>query len=266
LVSLEGYQGFSIAVDGYVAEVTFNRPELLNRFDAMLHSEFTRALAVLRRRTDLRAVILASTGKVFSAGGDFEYMLEIHENLATRLDALDEGRLLFETLIDLPMPVIAALHGDAIGLGASVVLACDVVVAARSAGLADPHVAVGLVAGDGGCVAWPLAAGMLRAKRYLLTGERIGAEAGHAMGLVTDLVDEPADVLPAARALAAKIAGLPPVAVQGTKRALNHLVQARAAEVLKLSFALEGHSVASEDLVEAIAAFRERREPKYQGR
>jgi enoyl-CoA hydratase len=264
-VSLEGYEGFSIAVDGYVAEVTFNRPELLNRFDALLHAEFTRALLVLRRRTDLRAVILASTGKVFSAGGDFDLMLDLHASLSTRLDGVDEGRLMFETLIDLPMPVIAALHGDAIGLGASVVLACDVVVAARSAGLADPHVAIGLVAGDGGCVAWPLAAGMLRAKRYLLTGERVSAEAGHAMGLVTDLVDEPADVLPAARALAAKIAGLPPLAVQGTKRALNHIVQQRAAEVLKLSFALEAHSMGSDDLLEAVSAFREKREPKYQG-
>lgn len=265
-MTLEGYEGLSITVDGHVAELTLNRPELLNRFDAVLHGEFTRALLALRRRTYLRAVVLASTGKVFSAGGDFELMLHIHENLPDRLDALEEGRHLFETLVDLPMPVVAALHGDAIGLGASVVLACDAVVAARSAGLADPHVAVGLVAGDGGCVTWPMSAGMLRAKRYLLTGERIDAEAGHAMGLVTDLVDEPGDVLPAARALAGKIAGLPPIAVQGTKKALNHLVQQRTAEVLPLSFALEGHSAASSDLVEAIAAFKERREPKYERR
>lgn len=265
-MSLEGYEGFDITVDGYVAELTFNRPEVFNRFDALMHREFTRALEVLRRDTELRAVVLASTGKVFSAGGDFDYMLDMHANLSTRLRGVDEGRLLFETLIDLPMPVIVALHADAIGLGASVVLACDAVVAARSAGLADPHVAVGLVAGDGGCVAWPLAAGMLRAKRYLLTGERIGAEAGYSMGLVTDLVDEPAEVLPAARALAQRIASLPPLAVQGTKRALNHIVQQRADEVLKLSFALEAHSIASEDLVEAVSAFREKREPKYQGR
>jgi enoyl-CoA hydratase len=86
------------------------------------------------------------------------------------------------------------------------------------------------------------------------------------MGLVTDLVDGPDDVLPAARALAARMAALPPLAVQGTKRSLNQLLQQRAGEVLDLSFTLEGVSMASDDLAEAIAAFKERREPKYQGR
>jgi enoyl-CoA hydratase len=161
---------------------------------------------------------------------------------------------------------VVALHGDAIGLGATVTLACDAVVASRSAGLSDPHVAIGLVAGDGGCVVWPAAAGMLRAKRYLLTGDRLGAEDAWAMGLVTDLVDGPDDVLPAARALAARIAALPPLAVQGTKRALNRALAQRAGEVLDLSFALEGASMASSDLLEAIAAFKERRPPHYTGR
>ena len=113
---------------------------------------------------------------------------------------------------------------------------------------------------------WPAAAGLLRAKRYLLTGDRLSAEDAWAMGLVTDLVDGPDEVLPAARALAARMAALPPLAVQGTKRALNRVLQARAGEVLDLSFALEAASMASDDLAEAIAAFKERRAPKYQGR
>jgi enoyl-CoA hydratase len=179
---------------------------------------------------------------------------------------IDEGRLMFRLLADVPLPVVVALQGDAIGLGATVVLACDAVVASRTASIADPHVAIGLVAGDGGCVVWPAAAGLLRAKRYLLTGDRLKAEDAWAMGLVTDLVDGPDDALPAARALAARMAALPPLAVQGTKRALNRLMQQRAGEVLDLSFALEGVSMASDDLAEAIAAFKERREPKYQGR
>jgi enoyl-CoA hydratase len=169
-------------------------------------------------------------------------------------------------LADVPLPIVVALQGDAIGLGATVALACDAIVASRTVSIADPHVAIGLVAGDGGCVVWPAAAGLLRAKRYLLTGDRLTAEDAWAMGLVTDLVDGPDDVLPAARALAARMAALPPLAVQGTKRALNRVMQARAGEVLDLSFALEAASMASDDLVEAIAAFKERREPKYHGR
>ena len=256
----------SFTVDGYVAEITLTRPEVLNRFDFELHTAFTEVLLELRQRTDVRAVVLASSGKVFSAGGDFELMLACRADVAFRNRAVDEGRLLFRLLADVPVPVVVALQGDAIGLGATVALACDAIVASRTASIADPHVAIGLVAGDGGCVVWPAAAGMLRAKRYLLTGDRLTAEDAWAMGLVTDLVDGPDDVLPAARALAARMAALPPLAVQGTKRALNRLVQQRAGEVLDLSFALEAASMASDDLAEAIAAFKERREPKYQGR
>jgi len=256
----------SLTVDGAVAEITLTRPDVLNRFDVELHEAFTGVLLELRSRTDLRAVVLASTGKVFSAGGDFELMLAGRADVATRTRLVDEGRLMFRLLADVPVPVVVALQGDAIGLGATVALACDAIVASRRASIADPHVAIGLVAGDGGCVVWPAAAGLLRAKRYLLTGDRLSAEDAWAMGLVTDLVDGPDEVLPAARALAARMAALPPLAVQGTKRALNRVLQARAGEVLDLSFALEAASMASDDLAEAIAAFKERRVPKYQGR
>ena len=256
----------SLTVDGAVAEITLTRPDVLNRFDVELHEAFTGVLLELRSRTDLRAVVLASTGKVFSAGGDFELMLAGRADVATRTRLVDEGRLMFRLLADVPVPVVVALQGDAIGLGATVALACDAIVASRTATVSDPHVAIGLVAGDGGCVVWPAAVGLLRAKRYLLTGDRLSAEDAWAMGLVTDLVDGPDEVLPAARALAARMAALPPLAVQGTKRALNRVLQARAGEVLDLSFALEAASMASDDLAEAIAAFKERRAPKYQGR
>jgi enoyl-CoA hydratase len=256
----------SFAVEGHVGEITLTRPELLNRFDVALHRDFTGLLLELRGRRDLRALVLASTGRCFSAGGDFDLMLAARDDGDVRTALMDEGRLLFGLLAGLAVPVVVAMQGDAIGLGATVALSCDAIVASRTAALSDPHVAIGLVAGDGGCVVWPAAAGMLRAKRHLLTGDRLTAEEAWAMGLVTDLVDGPDEVLPAARALAGRIAALPPLAVQGTKRALNQVMRHRAAEVLDLSLALEADSMASADLAEAIAAFKERREPKYQGR
>ncbi|WP_019874286.1 enoyl-CoA hydratase/isomerase family protein [Sporichthya polymorpha] len=254
-----------VRVDGHVAEVTLTRPELFNRFDDELHVEFTAVLESLRRDEKVRAVVLASTGTVFSAGGDFDLMRAAQADVATRLRIVDDGRRLLDALISLPQPLVVAMQGPAIGLGATVVLTADAIVAARGATISDPHVVLGLVAGDGGCLVWPQAVGMLRARRHLLTGDPVDAETAHAMGLITDLVDAPDDVLPAAQALAARIAALPPLAVQGTKRALNRVTQLRAGEVVELSLAHEETSLASRDLLEAIDAFTERRPGIYQG-
>lgn len=258
---------FSIAmIDDHVAQLTLNRPDVMNRFDATLHTEFTAALDTLRHDTQIRALVIASTGKIFSAGGDFDYILRQNTDIEERTAVNNESRELFESLINLPMPVIAAVQGPSVGLGTTIALACDAVVACRTARLSDPHVAIGLVAGDGGCVTWPQAAGMLRARRYLLSGDAIEASDAYLMGLVTDLVDTPADVIPAAQALAGRIAALPPIAVRGTKRALNQITRQRTNEVLALSLSQEALSIASEDLVEAIAAFRSKRAPVYRGR
>jgi enoyl-CoA hydratase len=260
------YSALTLRLDGPVAEVTLTRPELFNRFDDTLHVELTAALAEVRTDPKVLAVVLASTGKVFSAGGDFELMRAAQADVSTRLRIIDDGRKLLAALQGLPQPLIVALHGSAIGLGATVVLSADAVVAARSASLSDPHVQLGLVAGDGGCLVWPQAVGMLRARRHLLTGDAVDAATAYAWGLVTDLVDEPADVLPAAKALAARIAALPPLAVQGTKRALNAVTAQRASEIVDLAFAHEETTLASHDLIEAIDAFTERRPAAFEGR
>jgi enoyl-CoA hydratase len=121
------------------------------------------------------------------------------------------------------------------------------------------------VAGDGGCLVWPQAIGMLRARRHLLTGDALDAATAFQLGIVTDLVDEPDDVMPCARDIAARIAALPPLAVQGTKRALNQVSTLRADEVVDLAFELEDATLVSADLLEGIAAFREGRAPVFTG-
>jgi enoyl-CoA hydratase len=259
------FEALTISVDRHVAEVTLSRPDLLNRADAVLHEELPRAFVRLAANRDIRAVVLASTGKVFSAGGDFALMLAAHDDLITRMETHERGKRLMRSVLELPVPVIVALHGDAIGVGATLVLTCDAVIAARTARLSDPHVNIGLVAGDGGCVAWPAAAGLMRARRYLLTGDLVSAADAHQWGMVTDLVDLPEDTLPAARKLANRIAELPPLAVQGTKRSLSRLALARVYEVLDYSFAQQAITSASDDLIEAIGAFKEKRKPVYKG-
>ncbi len=263
-----GFSGetLSYTVDGHVGEIVLTRPELMNRFDEDVHHEFVAALQRVRATPDLRAVVLGSTGDVFSAGGDFDFMRKAHDDLPFLLHHEQVGRELLLSLVDLRMPIVSAVQGPAIGLGATIALACDCIVAARTAVLADPHVQVGLVAGDGGCLVWPLALGPARAKRFLLTGDRLGAEDAYRFGLVTDLVDTPAEALPAARALAGRMAALPPLAVQGTKLALRNVMRLRAAEVVDLAFSYEVRSMSSDDLLEAIDAVKERRPGVYRGR
>ncbi len=252
--------------DDGVCEVVLSRPELLNRFDPELHHDLTHALRAIAADTSVRSVLLASTGKAFSAGGDFELMERAHKDAGVRREIIGDARELLNAFLDLPQPVVVAVQGAAIGLGATVALLGDAVVAARSAVLADTHVAVGLVAGDGGCLVWPQALGMTRARRHLLTGDPLDAATAWQLGMVTDLVDTPDAARPAAREIADRIAALAPLAVQGTKRALNNVSRSRADEVIDLALALEEETLASEDLLEGVNAFRARRTPSFQGR
>ena len=175
-----------------------------------MHEELVDAISSLRKQPDVRVIVLASTGKAFSAGGDLNEVFRIQGDPKVRQEFHETGLLLMNTLLDVGVPIVVALHGDAHGLGANVVLACDAVVAARKARLSDTHVVAGMVAGDGGCVVWPQAMGMMWAKRHLLTGDFINAELAYARGLVTDLVDTPEEALPGARAIAKRIASLSP--------------------------------------------------------
>src|SRR5246127_578911 len=249
-----------------VSEISLVRPKLLNRFDNQLQIELATTLEELAKDNDVRAIVLGSTGKAFSAGGDFALMQAAHDDVDSRRETVEVGLRLGRSFVDLPQPIVAAVQGPAIGLGATVALMCDVVVAARSARLADTHVQLGLVAGDGGCLVWPQAAGMLRARRHLLTGDPLDAATAYQLGIVTDLVDGPDDVLPCAREIARRIAALAPMAVQGTKRALNHVSSLRADEVVELAFELEEHTLTSDDLLEGIAAFKEGRVANFVGR
>jgi enoyl-CoA hydratase len=259
------FNTLSLELDGPIATVTLNRPDVMNRFDEEQHAEFTAACIALHPMAQVRAIVLAASGRYFSAGGDFSIMEEAHGSVESRVRITRAAHELFDALLALAPPVIAAVQGPAIGLGASIALACDAVVASKNVTISDPHVRVGLAAGDGGCIVWPQAVGMLRAKRYLLTGDALTAEEGYKFGLVTDLVDEADDVLPSAMALAERISSLPPLAVQMTKQTLNSVVKHRCAEALDLGLAYELITLSSNDLIEAIAAIKARRSGNYRG-
>lgn len=248
-----------------IVRITLCRPQLLNRMDLHAHEEFEDALLLVHRDPQARVLLIAAEGRHFSAGGDLAEVDRLRTDAQRRRRMFHDARELAHALVSIEIPVIAAVQGDAAGLGATIAVLSDMVVVARNSGLTDPHVAIGLAAGDGGCVGWPLAMGLMRAKRYLLTGERISGELACQFGLATDLVDSAEQVLPAAEKLAQRVAALAPIAVRGTKRALAVYAQRAMADSFEIALAAEEQSMVSDDAREAVAAFVEKRKPLFRG-
>src|SRR5271163_1292728 len=172
--------------DGPVRLVTLNRPETMNAFDREMHAEFPRVLAELGHDREARAVVLTGAGRAFSAGGDISNFAKNKADLYHRRASLREARRMFDELISLPLPVVAAVNGPAVGLGCTVATACDIVFMAETAFFADPHVTVALVAGDGSAITWPALTSLLKAKQYLLTGDRMPAGGALPFGLAAE--------------------------------------------------------------------------------
>jgi enoyl-CoA hydratase len=236
----------------------------VNAVDEALHHDLTTLFAGLRRENEARAVLLTGRGRCFSAGGDFAWFPTLRQ--PGRLDALRrDAKQLISDLLDVELPIVAALNGHAMGLGASIALLCDVVFMAENATIGDPHVRVGIVAGDGGAVVWPLAIGPARAKQYLLTGDPVPAAEAERIGLVNFVVPAAALDVEAMR-FAGRLAAGAPLAVRYTKLAVNKLVKDALNVAFDASTALELVTFQSEDHQEALAALREKRPPRFQGR
>ncbi|HVW40784.1 MAG TPA: enoyl-CoA hydratase/isomerase family protein [Amycolatopsis sp.] len=223
---------------GPVRIVTLNRPEALNATNEALHKALIAVWRHLAADPQARAVVLTGAGRAFSAGGDFEHFVELWGDPEQRREEMDGARRLVNEILDFPLPVVAAVNGAAVGLGCNLAVCSDIVLMAESAFIADPHVSVGLTAADGGAPTWPLLMGMLKAKEYLLTSERIPAARAVEAGLANRVVPD-AELMTEALALAEKLAKQPPQAVQSTKRALNMHVKRAVAGVLEYALGEE---------------------------
>jgi enoyl-CoA hydratase len=210
---------------------------------------------------DIRVVVLTGAGRAFSAGGD---MTEERETVAVFAEEAAVGREIVFGMLDCEKPVVCRMNGDAIGLGATLALLSDVVVAVDTARIGDPHVRMGLVAGDGGALIWPLLVGPMIAKYYLLTGDLMPAEQAQAHGLITRSVA--ADRLDGeVGAIVDKLARGAPLAIRWTKRAINAQLQSPGKLQFDLSLAYEGLTILSADHAEAKAAFAAKRKPVFTG-
>jgi enoyl-CoA hydratase len=221
--------------------VTINRPAALNAIDEDIHHSLANVWKHLSRDRGARAVVLTGAGRAFSAGGDMALFQRIQANPVERARLLEEARQVFNELIDFPLPVIAAVNGPAVGLGCTLAVLCDLVYIAESAYLADPHVGVGLTAGDGGAPFWPLTMSIVRAKELLFFGTRITASDAVALGLANGTVPDE-NILAHAIGVAERLATLPPQALQSTKRAVNLYIRRTSTGVLDYALAAEHQS------------------------
>ncbi len=212
--------------DGPVRVLTLNRPEHLNAISASMHTSLSCVWRELAADTDARCVVLTGAGRAFSAGGDLNTISSLQMDPQERRRQLKDAGTIVGEMLRFPLPIVAAVNGAAVGLGCSLALLADLVYMSHSAYLADPHVRIGLTAGDGGAALWPLLTSVLRAKEFLYTGDRVSAEDAFTLGLATRIFPD-SELLGAAMSMAHRLASLPSQAIQSTKQAINlHLARA----------------------------------------
>jgi enoyl-CoA hydratase len=242
--------------------ITLNRPEILNAVNLQMHDELADVFnfAISDEHSDV--VVLTGAGRAFCGGGDLAHMAEN----AAHPDRFDHEariakRIVF-AMLDLDKPLICRMNGHAVGVGATLALLCDVVLAADVAKIGDPHVAVGLVAGDGGAAIWPQLIGLARAKEYLLSGELLTAKHAEQIGLINHCV--PADELDSAvNAYCERLLSGSTSAIRWTKVLLNQELKRVAHAVMDTGIAYESVTVRSADHREAVKALQEKRKPLF---
>lgn len=265
------YETLKIENEGGITTVTLNRPDVLNAIyhggEGVEHREVEDIWLDLADDPEVNIVVLTGAGRAFSAGGNIKGMADAHGTERGWYRAVNSTRTakrLVANMLDFHKPLVCAINGHCMGLGATIALLSDTVVIAEKAKIGDTHVRVGLVAGDGGTVTWPMLIGPGRAKDFLMRGRVIDGKEAERIGLVAYAVPTE-EVLPKAMEIAEELASLPPLAVRWTKTAINQNLKAQFNMVMDSSIALEALSMVSKDHGEATHAFVEKRDPTYTG-
>lgn len=257
------YQRIRFERRGRVLTLALHRPDKpasLNAVDEAMHREISQVFFDVALDDDADVIVITGDGNAFSSGGDIEWMSKTTDPSAT------EGKKVLQGLLDLEKPIIARINGPAIGLAATIALFCDLAYALDDARIADPHVRVGLVAGDGGAIIWPALIGFMRAKRYLLTGDALSGREAASMGLINESHPTPESLDAAVYGMADRLAKGATRAIRWTKIVSNIALKQVAQAVMDASFAYEVYSFKTEDHREAVSAFLNKRKPNFVGR
>ncbi|MFM0158638.1 enoyl-CoA hydratase/isomerase family protein [Paraburkholderia sediminicola] len=261
--NFDDYSMLSFERRGKVLTIKIDHAEGRNAVNDALHHELSRVFFDAQDDEESDVIVLTGVGKWFCAGGDMNWFQECIDSPAKWRRNVTIAKRITSSLLDVEKPVICRLNGAAAGLGASLALLCDITIAADTAVIGDPHVKMGLVAGDGGIISWPRLVGMARAKEMLLTGRMLSAAEAVALGLINHAVashelDSKVD------ALADELASGATWAIRWTKTVMN--LELKQSNVLTADAAL-GYETITNHMrhhQEAVCAFKEKRKPSFE--
>ena len=243
-----------VRADGGVRIIALNRPDDLNASTTEMLFSYPKLFAALAEDSEARVAILTGTGRAFSAGGDMNHFVKTLDDPEFARRVQENARRTIHGFIDVPIPIIAAVNGPAVGWGATMATLCDIVLMSENSFLAEPHINIGLVVGDGISVAWPLYTSLLRAKELIFTGERITAQQAVEYGLANRVV-VPGKLLDEALALAEKLLKQPRHALRETKKLMNLHLHRSAAQMLDVTLARQLAATLSDEHHEIASTF-----------
>jgi enoyl-CoA hydratase len=262
--SLPDYTTLALSRRDRLLTITLNQPDSMNAVNLAMHRELAEVFVFAAADPHSDVVLLTGAGKAFSAGGDLDHIANNAANPELFIEEIRLAKRIVFSMLDLDKPLVCRMNGHAVGLGASLALLCDVVFAADGAKIGDPHVALGLVAGDGGAVIWPQLVGLPRAKEYLLTGELLSAAQAREIGLINHCLS-PESLDPAVDAFCNKLLQGATNAIRWTKVLLNMELKRVAAAVMDAGIAYEAVAQRSPEHREGLRALQEKRAPNFRG-
>ncbi len=259
-----GYETLIVERTGAIAKVVMNRPEARNALNLTMRREMLGALDEIEADPTARVVILTGAGGHFCSGGDVKTMKKAHTAAEGR-GRVELLNTMVLRLVNFPLPTIAMVDGYAVGAGSNLALCCDLIIASDRAKFGELFCKIGLAVDGGGTWLLPRLVGLARAKELAFTGDVIDAGEAARIGLVNRVVDAAA-LETTTRALAETIAAGPPLALRLDKQMLNRAASTDLASALEVEALSQGLAIASEDHTEGVAAFFDKRPPKFSGR